>query len=150
VRVGAQIPDFSFVDFEGKVRKLSDFKSKYVMLEFWGTWCVSCVAAIPYLKEAYSRYHSRGFEILGMDMEMPENNDQSEALQKAKTLIMEKGVAWPQATTESIKTLVEKRLRIVSYPTSILMDQERRVVSSGFVDFEELTDTLEKLLPASS
>jgi thiol-disulfide isomerase/thioredoxin len=64
-------PDFSFSDLSGRKRKFSEFRGKWVLLDFWGTWCGPCVAEIPNLKEAYEKYHERGFEIIGMNSEDP-------------------------------------------------------------------------------
>src|SRR5438309_2131955 len=56
--VGAVIPDFAFTDFNGQPRHLSEFRGKFLLLEFWGTWCKPCVAEIPNLKVAYEKYKS--------------------------------------------------------------------------------------------
>ncbi len=65
--VGKEIPDFSFVDLNGKKRKFSEFRGKYVLLDFWGFWCPPCRAEMPYLREAYKRFQARGLEIVGMN-----------------------------------------------------------------------------------
>ena len=144
LKLDAEFPDFSFQDFQGKTRKLSEFRGKYVLMDFWATWCGPCIAEIPYLKNAYEKYQDRGFVILGMD------ND--EDIEKARALIAEKGITWPQATTPSIKDLLEFRLRIKAFPSNVLLDPQGRVISLGLKDHlplkqEKLLQTLEKLLP---
>jgi thiol-disulfide isomerase/thioredoxin len=69
--VGARFVDFSFEDHEGNPVKLSDRvgKGKYVLLEFWASWCGPCRKDIPHLKEIYELYHSAGFEIIGISMD---------------------------------------------------------------------------------
>ena len=146
LRLGAELPDFTFTDFNGKQRKLSEFRGKHLLLEFWGTWCGPCVAEIPNLKGAYEKYSSRGFEILGMD--------QDKDMDKVKAFLAEKGVIWPQATTPSIEDLLEKRFRIVAYPTTVLLDPQGKIISLGMKDQmplrgRELLNTLEKVLPAA-
>jgi thiol-disulfide isomerase/thioredoxin len=147
LRIGAELPDFTFTDFAGKTRKLSEFRGKYLLLDFWGTWCGPCVYEIPNLKKVYEKYQSRGFEILGMD--------QDEDLDKVKQFLAEKGAAWTQATTASIKELIEQRFRITAFPTTILLDPKGQILSLGRKDQlplrgEEFMTALEKLLPAGS
>jgi thiol-disulfide isomerase/thioredoxin len=142
VYVGAEIPDFSFQDFDGAPRKLSDFKGKYVLLDFWGSWCTPCKVEMPYLKAAYARFKSRGFEILGMD------KDEDPA--KAKLFVNENQMDWPQATTESIIDLIRFRFRISGWPSKILIDPQQRVVmvdAKGQLNGDKLADALDKLLP---
>lgn len=143
--MGGEIPDFAFTDFDGKARKLSEFRGKYLLLDFWGTWCGPCVADIPHLKEAYAKYKSRGFEILGMD--------EDKSLDEVKAFIAQKEMTWPQAATPSIEELLEKRFRITAFPTLVLLDPQGKIVSLGRkgqmpLRGKELLDTLEKLLPS--
>ncbi|HEY0098945.1 MAG TPA: redoxin domain-containing protein, partial [Pyrinomonadaceae bacterium] len=72
LRIGGEVPDFAFTDFAGKKRRLSEFRGKYVLIDFWGLWCPACRTELPYLKLAYSRFQARGFEILGMNTDQPE------------------------------------------------------------------------------
>jgi thiol-disulfide isomerase/thioredoxin len=146
VRAGEPLPDFAFTDFNGRSRKLSEFKGKYVLLDFWGTWCGPCVAEIPTLKAAYGRFRDRGFEIIGIDYEhgeiAPAVRDNVQSFLKAHD------VPWTNATPDSVKELVENRLRIRGFPTHLLLDRDGRVVSlpttgSGSSD---LLDTLERTI----
>ena len=71
--VGHELPDFSFVDLDGKKRRFSEFRGKYVLLDFWGFWCPPCLKELPYLREAYKRFQSRNFEIVGMNTDVFRN-----------------------------------------------------------------------------
>ena len=144
VRIGEQLPDFSFHDFNGVKRKLSDFRGKYVLIDFWGTWCTPCRIEMPHLKTAYAHYQSRGFEILGMDKD--------EDLEKAKLFVAENDIRWPQARTESIKDLIRFRFRVSAWPAKILLDREQKVVSvgeNGKLNADKLDGLLSQLLPAN-
>jgi thiol-disulfide isomerase/thioredoxin len=145
LRIGAELPNFSFTDFAGRERSLSEFRGKYLLLEFWGSWCGPCVAEVPNFKKAYEKYRSRGFEILGMD--------QDKEVEPVRKFLADQGINWPNATTESIKDLIDKRFRIVAYPTTLLLDPQGKIISLGRKDQlplrgDELMDTLEKLMPA--
>jgi peroxiredoxin len=68
VEVSAQqkAPNLSFKDINGKIIRLSDFRGKVVLLNFWATWCVPCRAEIPDLIENQLRYRAHGLRILGI------------------------------------------------------------------------------------
>ncbi len=72
LRLGSTMPDFAFTAMDGSKRHLSDFRGKHLLIDFWGTWCGPCVGEIPFLKKAYDTYKDKGFEILGMDNELPD------------------------------------------------------------------------------
>jgi thiol-disulfide isomerase/thioredoxin len=131
LRVGATLPDFAFTAMNGSARHLADFRGKYLIIDFWGTWCGPCVGEIPFLKKAYETYRDKGLEILGMDNELPDVTpaDFAKGLEKVKAFIAERGITWTQAQTESIKPLYEKRFQIVAWPTVILLDPKGVVVS---------------------
>lgn len=59
VKVGSAAPDFTLQDPDGKDVRLSDMRGRWVLLDFWGTWCYACVRGIPSLREAAERYGDR-------------------------------------------------------------------------------------------
>lgn len=66
---GKAAPDFSLNDAAGKAVRLSDFKGKVVVLNFWATWCVPCKTEIPWFIEFEKTYAARGFTVLGVSMD---------------------------------------------------------------------------------
>lgn len=64
-------PGFTLNDLEGKPVSLSEFKGKWVVLDFWGSWCIWCIKGFPELKEAYSKYSGK-LEIIGIDCQETE------------------------------------------------------------------------------
>jgi peroxiredoxin len=69
--VGTQAPDFTLKSFDGQERSLSDLLEgkKYVLIDFWASWCGPCIATFPALKELYGSYHERGFEIVSVSID---------------------------------------------------------------------------------
>jgi peroxiredoxin len=68
-RVGSVAPNFTQNDVNDKAVSLSDFRGKYVLLDFWASWCGPCRGENPNLVRAYARYKDKGFEILGVSLD---------------------------------------------------------------------------------
>jgi thiol-disulfide isomerase/thioredoxin len=122
LRVGGELPDFQFTDFKGKKRQLSEFKGKYLLIDFWGLWCPACRKELPYLRAAYSRYQARGLEILGLD------TDEPEIVAQVKSQFDKQGMTWTQATKESIRDVI-KSYRIHYYPSTLLLGPDGKIIS---------------------
>jgi thiol-disulfide isomerase/thioredoxin len=133
---GYPAPLFSFIDLEDKKHGLQDYRGRVVLLDFWGTWCGPCVAAVPGLVEIYQKYNPLGLDIIGIDC-----GDSEEKLLK---FISEKNMSWVQ-TREQESGPIQKIYRVVGYPTYYLIGKDGTIVSN-WIDIEDLPADLDKLL----
>lgn len=92
VAVGQKFVDFTMQDPSGKEISLSDFagKGKYVLIDFWASWCGPCIKEMPTLVEAYGRYKGKNFEIVGVSL------DDKNGASQWKAAIKRYNMTWPQ------------------------------------------------------
>ena len=70
--IGMQRPDFSLADLEGRLRTMSEWDGKVVAVNFWASWCAPCLTEIPELVDLQTRYGERGFQIVGIALQKPD------------------------------------------------------------------------------
>jgi len=68
-------PDFSLVALDGKTMRLSDFRGKAVLLNFWATWCGPCKIEMPWLVDLQKQYGAQGLQIVGVAMDDASKED---------------------------------------------------------------------------
>ena len=122
--VGSPFIDFDFNDHLGNPVKLSDHvgKGKYVLLEFWASWCGPCRADLPHLKKVYDLYHPSGFEVISISMD-----DSKEKWLKA---IEEEQMKWLQVSDlKAFKGDLSKLYNFSGIPTCILIGPDGKIVT---------------------
>ena len=72
--VGQEAPDFELVTPEGKRIKRSDLRGKYVLVDFWASWCGPCRKEIPNIKKVYSEFKDKGLQVVGVSIDRSEKS----------------------------------------------------------------------------
>lgn len=117
---------------------LSDFRGKYVLIDFWGSWCAPCLAEIPKLAETNERY-KHDFVIVGIAC-----NDNRERLLKT---VENNGINWIQIIDGITKeTKYSQNFGIQSYPTKVLLDKDGKVIKTYIGLDESVFADLDSLL----
>ena len=117
VAEGKPAPDFTLKDLQGKDLSLSSLRGKYVVLDFWGSWCGWCIKGIPEMKKYYEKYKGK-LEILGIDCRDTE--------EKWKEAVKEHKLPWLHVRNEGNPD-VSVLYAIEGYPTKIVVDPEGKI-----------------------
>ncbi len=122
---GSPAPELAFANPEGKVMKLSDLKGKYVLIDFWASWCKPCRMANPHVVKLYEKYHDKGFEIFSVSLD--QNRDRwIQAIAADK-------LTWPYHVSD-LKGWQSEGARlygITSIPQTVLVDTEGNILAKG-------------------
>ncbi|WP_140939199.1 TlpA disulfide reductase family protein [Sphingobacterium lumbrici] len=132
---GIVAPDITLPNEQGKLVSLSSLQGKYVLVDFWASWCSPCRGTIPMLKEIYEKYKDKGFEILSVSID--KNG------QQWKTALEEEKMPWYQVLDE--KHEIGKLYQVSSIPRCYLIDKDGTIISRN-VEVFRLEKMLEKLI----
>lgn len=138
--IGSQAIDFTAKDLRDDSIKLSDYRGRYVLLDFWGSWCAPCRAGNPHLLDLYKKYQPKGVEFIGIACQ-----DAPAAWKKA---INKDGISsWKhildresKASSPTQPLSIRQRYAVDSFPTKILIDPSGVVIGRYKGDDEALMD----------
>jgi cytochrome c biogenesis protein CcmG/thiol:disulfide interchange protein DsbE len=132
-------PDFSLKDSDGKTVKLSDYKGKVVLLNFWATWCGPCKIEIPWFIEFEQKYKDKGFAVVGISMD-------EDGWKAVKPYMAEKHINYRMAIGDD--SLGSIYGGVDSLPTSFVIDKTGRIAAThiGLVSKSDYQHEIEQLL----
>lgn len=146
---GAAAGDFNTVDIIGKPIQLADFKGKYLLVDFWASWCVPCRKGNPHLVEIYLKYHKSGLEILGVADDDSNPDAWKKAVEKDQIGMWHhvlRGFKMNRETGEmNRENDISEGYNISSLPTKILVGPDGTVVGR-FGSGGEKDEDLDKML----
>lgn len=124
--VGQLAPNFTQNDVNGKAVNLASFKGKYVLLDFWASWCVPCRGENPWVKHMYERYKDKNFTVLSVSLDNP---GQKEAWLKA---IADDGLTWTNVSDlKGGQNEVAKQYFIQAIPANFLIGPDRKIIAKN-------------------
>jgi peroxiredoxin len=124
--VGSVAPDFTLNDPDGNPVRLSDFRGKYLLIDFWASWCGPCRRENPNVVRVYNAYKNKNFEILGVSLD---GEEQKQAWLQA---IKNDRLTWPQVSDlKGWKNSVAVQYNVSTIPQNLLLDPNGVIIAKN-------------------
>ena len=136
--IGKKFEDFKVKDTKGKDLSVGMLKGKVVLVDFWATWCETCMQEMPQIRTVYNKYHEKGFEIIGVSLD----TDESQFVTTIENFKMK----WPQFFDgQYFQNELAEKYNVSAVPVTYLIDKKGVIFWKG-IGSEQLADAVEKLL----
>lgn len=140
--IGAMAPEFSQADTSGRMVSLASFRGKYVLVDFWASWCGPCRAENPNVVAAFDKYKDKNFTVLGVSLDDEERDGQKKWL----AAIAKDHLTWTHVSDLKFwDNAVAKQYGIQAIPQNLLLDPTGKIVAKN-IRGEELQAKLAELI----
>ncbi|WP_170827374.1 TlpA disulfide reductase family protein [Roseivirga sp. 4D4] len=137
-KVGKIMPNFSTsASMDGEPFELNSLRGKYVLIDFWGTWCAPCIAEMPTVK-AYKEKYADRLVVLGVN-----NGD---TMEKVKRFVEPKGYDWQQILDKDGEQDLVLKLNVAGFPTKFILSPEGEILYRFVGETKMAFDVLDKIL----
>jgi thiol-disulfide isomerase/thioredoxin len=134
---GKPAPAFTLPGLDGKMISLESFRGKYVVVDFWGSWCGWCIKGIPDMKKYYDKYKGK-MEIVSVDCRDTEA--------KWREAVAKHGMTWTQVRCDGETCNLPAQYNVIGYPTKCIVGPDGKVVKTIIGESPEFYELLDKLL----
>ncbi|WP_308600842.1 TlpA disulfide reductase family protein [uncultured Dysgonomonas sp.] len=148
-QIGSVAPDFSAPDMNGEIVKLFDYRGKYVLLDFWASWCTYCIEGMTHLKKIQEKYKDRNFAIIGISKD-DNKTDWINSIEKYELN------RWPQVSyvqsfeAHSLGMInrddINQKYQVNGIPQYYLLDENGKIIGSWFGYSENNKQNMDKML----
>jgi peroxiredoxin len=136
--IGKQAPAFSLPDADGKEISLNSFKGKYVLVDFWASWCLPCRQENPNVVQAYNKYKNKNFTILGVSLDKEKDDWQN--------AIARDNLSWSQVSDlQEWNSIAVSTFNFNGIPFNVLIDPQGKIIAQSLRG-AELESKLDELL----
>uniref|UniRef100_UPI0040482B40 TlpA family protein disulfide reductase n=1 Tax=Flavobacterium sp. TaxID=239 RepID=UPI0040482B40 len=138
LKIGDKVPNFEFVDLDGKLINFNEYKGKYVLINFFASWCAPCVKEMPLIENEIWKSHKNSDDFINLSFGRGHSNEE------VKKFILEKGFSFPIFSDQNKKIFDIFALSFI--PRNYIIDKDGIVIySEGGFRLEEFNNMKKKI-----